>query len=152
MMKKTGLLALIFFLTAFADNNIVDKARIYYSKAADDKSACNKIIKELEENKNPSALLMAYLGGYKTIWANHVLSPIAKLKTFKEGKKLIDEAVERESNNIEIRFIRLSVQKNAPAFLGYKSHVEEDEEFIRKNRNAVNSEIISENIDAILKQ
>lgn len=150
-MKNLGLLAVLFFLFSFVNVNITDKARINYNKAVTDKSVCNEIIKELQGSNNVSALKIAYLGGYRTIWANHILSPIEKLKTFKEGRKLIEEAVQKESNNIEIRFIRLSVQKNAPAFLGYKSNIKEDEEFLRKNKNAVSSEILSKNIDILLK-
>ncbi len=150
-MKKIGLLILISSLFSFSNLNVLDKARANYKRGIDDKSICEEVIIELQEYRSSSTLKTAYLGGYKTIWANHVFSPIEKLKTFKEGKKLIDEAVLKEPNNIEIRFIRLSVQKNAPAFLGYKSNVKEDEEFIRKNRNTVSSEIISKNIDALLK-
>jgi hypothetical protein len=151
-MKKIGFLILAFSVLSFTNLAVIDEARINYDKVIKDKVLCKKMISELEKIKNNSVVNLAYLGGYKTIWANHVFSPIEKLKTFKEGKKLIDEAVLKEPNNIEIRFIRLSVQKNAPAFLGYKSNVKEDEEFIRKNRNTVSSEIISKNIDALLKR
>lgn len=151
-MKKIGLLAVMFSVFSFVNVNIMDKARINYKKAVHDKSICKEIIKELQEDKNLSALDMAYLGGYKTIWANHVFSPIAKLSSFKNGKINIEQAVSLEPNNVEIRFIRLSVQKNAPAFFGYRTNIKEDEEFIRKNRNTVSSEIVNKNIDALLKQ
>lgn len=48
---------------------------------------------------------MAYLGGLQTIWANHVFSPISKLNTFKEGKKNIEQAIKKEPENVELRFI-----------------------------------------------
>lgn len=142
-MKKIGFLILAFSVLSFTNLAVIDEARINYDKVIKDEVLCKKMILELEKVKNDSAVNLAYLGGFQTILAKHVFSPIEKLKTFKEGKKLIDEAVLKEPNNIEIRFIRLSVQKNAPDFLGYKSNVKEDEEFIRKNRNTVSSEIIS---------
>lgn len=110
------------------------------------------MISELEKVKNDSAVNLAYLGGFQTIWANHVFSPIKKLNTFKEGKKNIEQAIKKAPDNVEIRFIRLSVQKNALSFLGYKSNVKEDEEFIRKNRNPEISEIVNKNIDELLKR
>lgn len=151
-MKKIGFLILAFSVLSFTNLAVIDEARINYDKVITDKVLCKKMISELEKIKNDSAINLAYLGGYKTIWANHVFSPIAKLSSFKNGKINIEQAVNLEPNNVEIRFIRLSVQKNAPAFLGYKSNVKEDEEFIRKNRKTVSSEIVNKNIDTLLKQ
>lgn len=150
-MKNLSFLILAFSFLSFTNHAVMDEARMNYNKVIKDEVLCGKMISELEKVKSNSVVNLAYLGGYKTIWANHVFSPIEKLKTFKEGRKLIEEAVQKESNNIEIRFIRLSVQKNAPAFLGYKSNIKEDEEFLRKNKNAVSSEILSKNIDILLK-
>ncbi|MBB5440428.1 hypothetical protein HDC92_004129 [Pedobacter sp. AK017] len=108
------------------------------------------MIAELEKTKNNSATHLAYLGGLQTIWTNHVFSPISKLNTFKEGKKNIEQAIKNEPNNAELRFIRLSVQKNAPSFLGYKSSIDEDTEFIKKNKNQISSDILHKNIETLL--
>ncbi len=122
-----------------------------YSKVVTDKILCAKLISDLEKEKNNSAVYLGYLGAYQTIWANHVFSPLEKLNTFKKGKKNIEQAIRQQPKNAELRFIRFSVQKNAPAFLGYRSNLKEDEEFIRKNRDAIGSEIISKHIDALIK-
>ncbi len=79
------------------------------------------------------------------------LSPISKLNTFKEGKKNIEQAIKKEPENVELRFIRLSVQKNAPSFLGYKSNINEDAKFIKENRHQIRSEILQKNIGTLLK-
>ncbi|WP_304342808.1 hypothetical protein [Chryseobacterium koreense] len=105
----------------------------------------------MEKEKNSSAVYLGYLGAYQTIWANHVFSPLEKLNTFKKGKKNIEQAIKEQPKNAELRFIRFSVQKNAPSFLGYRSNLKEDEEFIRKNRAEIGSEIVNKNIDALLK-
>ena len=60
----------------------------------------------------------------------------------KKGKENIEEAIRKEPNNTELRFIRLSVQKNAPSFLGYKSNVQEDTDFIKKRLREFDSEIL----------
>ncbi|MGI6516760.1 MAG: FAD-binding domain-containing protein [Fermentimonas caenicola] len=88
-----------------------------------------------------SMIHLGYLGALQTIWANHVFSPISKLKTFKVGTDNIEQAIQKEPGNVELRFIRLSVQKNAPSFLGYQSHIKEDMEFIENHRHQIHSDI-----------
>src|SRR5690606_30883120 len=105
----------------------------------------------LEKRKNNSATHLAYLGALQAILAKHVFNPISKLNTFKEGKKNIEQAIKIEPDNAELRFIRLSIQKNAPSFLGYRSRINEDIEFIKKNRNLISSDILIENIETLLK-
>lgn len=151
MIKFTGLLlSTLFFFMSFNSVDL-DVVRANYNKLVSDKELCEKIIAELTETKDNSATHMAYLGGVQTIWANHVFSPISKLNTFKEGKKNIEQAIKKEPDNVELRFIRLSVQKNAPSFLGYKSNINEDTEFIKKNRNQISSDILLKNIGTLLK-
>lgn len=151
MIKIPGLLiSAIFFLMSFNATGL-DVVRANYNKLVSDKELCEKMIAELTETKNNSVTHMAYLGGAQTIWANHVFSPISKLNTFKEGKKNIEQAIKKEPDNVELRFIRLSVQKNAPSFLGYKSNINEDTEFIKKNRNQISSDILLKNIGTLLK-
>lgn len=151
MMKFLGLLtSAIFFLISFHATDL-DVVRANYNKLLSDKELCEKMIVELTETKNNSATHLAYLGGLQTIWANHVFSPISKLNTFKEGKKNIEQAIKKEPDNVELRFIRLSVQKNAPSFLGYKSNINEDTEFIKENRHQIGSEILQKNIGTLLK-
>lgn len=151
MIKFTGLLlSTLFFFMSFNSVDL-DVVRANYNKLVSNKELCEKIIAELTETKDNSATHMAYLGGVQTIWANHVFSPISKLNTFKEGKKNIEQAIKKEPDNVELRFIRLSVQKNAPSFLGYKSNINEDTEFIKKNRNQISSDILLKNIGTLLK-
>ena len=60
-------------------------------------------------------------------------SPASKLHLFKEGKKMLEKAIQQEPGNAEYRFLRLIVQENAPGFLGYKNDIEKDSAFIRKS-------------------
>lgn len=151
MIKFPGLLiSAVFFFMSFNATSL-DVVRANYNKLVSDKELCKKMIAELTETKKNSATHLAYLGGLQTIWANHVFSPISKLNTFKEGKKNIEQAIKKEPDNVELRFIRLSVQKNAPSFLGYKSNINEDAEFIKENRHQIGSEILQKNIGMLLK-
>lgn len=145
-----ALISLLLMLTAF-NNAALHEARVNYNKAAHDKDVCKQMIDKLEKPSQNSAVHLAYLGGFQTIWANHVLNPIDKLKTFKQGKKNIEQAINKEPGNVEIRFIRLSIQKHAPIFLGYHNNIQEDRDFIIKHRNDAGSEVLQKNMEALLK-
>ncbi len=143
-------LTVLFMNYSFA-SSVIDEARMNYNKAVQDKDLCRKMIDELEKSKEKSPVYLAYLGGFQTIWANHVFNPISKLQSFKEGKNKIEQAISKEPDNVEIRFIRFSVQKNAPSFLGYSNNIIDDRNFIIKNRDDVSSEVVQKNIEILLK-
>lgn len=150
MMKFFGfLLSAMFFFTSFIAPDL-DVTRANYKKVVSDKDLCKEMISELRNSQNISATHLAYFGGLQAIWANHVFNPITKLKTFQEGKENIEKAIETEPNNVELRFIRLSIQRNVPGFLGYRSNVKEDSEFIKKNLHQVESPVLQKNIEALL--
>jgi hypothetical protein len=122
-----------------------------YGKAVSDKRLCENMINTFEE-KAPTTVHLAYLGGLQTIWANHVSNPFSKLSTFKKGKATIEQAVKKDINSAEIRLIRLSVQKNCPAFLGYNKNINEDEQFLMKHRDEINSLPLIKLLESVLKK
>ena len=147
-MKSVYLLLLVILSS---DSISLEQIRMNYNKAVSDKALCEKMISELSKTQNESTDYLAYLGGFQAIWANHVFSPINKLSTFNKGKKKIERAIKKEPDNAEYRFIRLSIQKNIPAILGYKSNIKEDAEFLKNNQNQIKSQILQKNIEALLK-
>jgi len=58
---------------------------------------------------------------------------------FKNGVLLVEDALKNEPNNIEIRFIRLTIQQNSPKILKYKSHITEDKDFILSHYEKIES-------------
>lgn len=148
---KTMLLILVFF-TGFGnghDNLDLEVVRQNYRTAVSNKMLCHSMIESLKTNDDKNVCL-AYLGAYQTVWANHVLSPITKLSTFNEGKKNIELAIKKDPANLELRFIRLSVQKNAPSFLGYNKQKSEDEIFLRKNKKKIQSSVLLNMVNNLL--
>lgn len=115
-----------------ADELSLEDIRKNYEISVSDKNVCQSMIEQLSHQLNDNVHL-AYYGAFQTIWANHTGNPFEKLKTFKKGKKNIDKAAELSPNNVEIIFIRYSIQKQSPKFLGYKSHLKEDEVYLLKH-------------------
>lgn len=128
----------------------LDYVRANYDKAVTDKKLCSQMIEDLKEAEQ-TPLFLAYLGALQTIWANHVFNPLSKLATFKKGKNNIELAISKEPENVEIRYIRFSVQKNAPSFLGYNNNLKEDKDFLVKNKKNINSDFLQKNIETLLK-
>src|SRR6188768_560912 len=89
----------------------LDDVRHNYPLAVKDKNICRSMILALE-NQMESNVHLAYLGAYQTIWANHTFNPMDKLSTFNKGKENIDTAALLSPKDVEIIFIRHSVQKN----------------------------------------
>lgn len=106
--------------------------------APNNKSVCKEMIQSVSSSTN-NPVFLAYLGAYQTIWANHVINPFNKLSTFNRGKKNLQKAVSLDQDNIEIRFLRFSIQKKSPKFLGYSDNLAEDKKYIESHQNKLNS-------------
>lgn len=128
----------------------LEYVRKNYEQAASNKKLCRTLIDGLAGNM-ASNVHLAYLGALRTIWAKHVSSPTAKLKTFSEGKHDLESAVKADANNVEIRFLRFSVQQNAPSFLDYNDDIKTDRAFIMKYKHTVSSATLLQLIDKALK-
>lgn len=98
-----------------------------------DKKAALELISSTEKSKSQSNLMMAYYGAAKMMMANHVFNPYQKLSYFNEGKYILEKAIATENDNIELRFIRYSIQLYAPSFLGYRSNLKNDKDFLSQN-------------------
>lgn len=125
-------------LSATVKAQSLEDYRKNYISSKSDKSLCEAMINYLhKEEKTP--LYQAYLGAYQAMWANHVFSPISKLSTFNKGKKNIQAAVSKDTENIEIRILRYSVQNNAPGFLGFNKELKQDKIFIKNKKNDISN-------------
>lgn len=93
---------------------------------------------DIEDN----ALLMSYKGAALATTANCKFFPWQKLNIFNKGKDYIEMAVQFEPQNLEIRFVRFTIQSNIPAILNY-DNLEEDKDFILKKLNLQTSLVLN---------
>jgi len=150
--KKIGLFFFLYLGMVFKAHGMdLENIRSNYLKAIANKEICRSMIAQLSKAEISSTQL-AYLGAFQTIWAKHTPNPFSKLKTFNKGKKNIDAAVRSSPSEPEIRFIRLSVQKNAPSFLGYKDHIPEDTSVIESNYKKITSALLKKMITDLMKK
>ena len=108
--------------------------RELFKKAAVEEVSCKKIIKMVESNhKISNPLLEGYKASATMMMAKYVFNPFTKLAYFQKGKTILEKAIHADNTNIELRFLRLAIQSNVPAFLGYKNNMSVDKAFLRQS-------------------
>ena len=146
-----SLITLVFSSLILSSPVIMENVRKNFQNAVNDKESCKNMITELGK-LNDNNVQLAYYGAFQAIWANHVFNPIEKLSTFNKGKKNIDNAAKLSPDYIEIIFVRYSIQKNCPRFLGYRSNLKEDRNFLIKNVSTVVSLDLKKMVENIIKE
>lgn len=147
-MKNTFLIILALFVSVLATSQDIGKIRSQYPEAVKSEEISSKLNKELSNiNSSSNPVLLAYKGSALTLKAKFVKDRKDKREFFKEGASLIESAVKTDPQNIEIRYIRLSVQENAPKVLKYNKAIQEDKDFILKNYATISSK----NLNDIIK-
>ena len=89
-----------------------------YYAAVNSEKASDKFYQRLKQLNSDKPLLKAYLGSAQAIRARHAINPYNKIKYLNEGLKTLQIAVKNDPENLEIRFLRFSLQHYVPAFLG----------------------------------
>lgn len=126
-----------------------------YKAAIYSKEEAQQLLDELESITVQSPLRYAYKGATYALLAQFQFNPYSNLESVKKGSSILDDAVLASSGNIEIRYLRYSIEKNLPAFLPYKKHILQDEgriviALIDKN-DGLDPEIRTEVISYMLK-
>ncbi|MFB0925504.1 MAG: hypothetical protein QMB65_09515, partial [Vicingaceae bacterium] len=95
---------------------------------------------------NDEILIKAYQAIIWFLWADYYINPLQKWKCFNKGKKNLDFLIDRNKNNTELRFLRLTIQNNLPKFLGYNNNTKEDTDFIYTKINKITDEDLQSRI------
>lgn len=83
--------------------------------------------------KNRTSLINGYMAALEALKAKHTWNPYFKVKYLSDAEKSFKNAVANDPHNIEIRFMRFSVEHNVPGFLGYNKNLDADRvEMIRQ--------------------
>lgn len=129
-----GLMVFVFHLVP-AQQMTLNEIREKYVKAAEDEDAAEELFKYLESKTENEPVLYAYRGAATALMAKYAFLPHKKLSYVHKSMEILKAAVQKDNENIEIRYLRLSIQYNIPSFLGYKENLDEDKKQIYKNIN-----------------
>lgn len=112
--------------------------RTYYYEVCLQKTPVEEFETFLELHEDRKDLTIeAYRSAICFLWSDYYFNPVKKWNCFIKGKTSMEQLIQRNPNNIEIRFLRLTIQENIPDFLGYNSDTKEDRQFISENINEI---------------
>lgn len=100
------------------------------TQALNSSKLTDSLYTKLSNERNPSPVTIGYTGALEALKARYAWDPYSKLKYLSRSEKTFAKAVTAEPHNIEIRFMRFSVEHNVPGFLGYNKHLLADREEI----------------------
>lgn len=116
-MKIVLLFCCFVFNLGYSDIGQVRKLFIASAHSKPCSKELNEKLSQVNENSEP--VFIGYKGVAEVMLCNYDYNPFCKYTHFLKGKKLLETAIKREPDNIELRFLRFSVQTNAPEILGY---------------------------------
>ena len=135
------IIILFCLITTLSFANHIDKMELrkQYYQSLDNKKLADDFMCKMESfSVEHDALLLAYKGMAYFLEANLSINPYAKYTYFKKGKSLLEEAVNKNPWNAEIRFMRFCVQTSAPKFLGYIANIETDKYYLVEQWKGLN--------------
>ena len=137
-MKDTFiLLAIIFtpFLEQSEDTSLLDIRKLFYQATEESESAdfLNEMLTESLTSKDIT--LRGYKGISFMLLSKHAYNPYTKISYFTKGSAILDQAIQEDNENIELRFLRYTIQSEAPIFLNYRSELSLDLNFIQTQVN-----------------
>ena len=123
------------FALSTQDINRTKYYEVYASSAADDITALLSNLDGSTSDINAlrGALLMKKSGVIK--------NKREQLSLFKQGKVLLDNEIRNNPTNAEYRFLRITIQENAPKILGYNKDIEQDKAILENSYKMLSSTV-----------
>jgi hypothetical protein len=119
-------MASVFLFPMLVSADDLPQIRKEYYAAVNDEKAADRFYQKLKKQNLSEPLLLAYFGSAQAIRARHAINPYNKVSFLRAGMKTLNSAVAKDSENLEIRYLRFSLEHYIPSFLGYSKHLESD--------------------------
>jgi hypothetical protein len=101
-------------------------------QAVDSERLTDSLLQKLIPFSDNNPLLMGYVATLQALKSKHHWNPYLKLKYLQLATKKMNKAVASAPMNLEIRFMRFSIQHYTPSFLGYSKQLAEDRQVLVK--------------------
>lgn len=141
----------LLLMTLFA-NNELQQIRNLYSQVATSPEKIEAFIQLMENQNGKNATIMAYKGAASTLISKKTKDKEERRKRFIDGVQLIESAISKEPENMEIRLIRLSVQENIPKALNYSKNIDEDIAIIKQQLNSSKDKALKDFVNQYIKK
>ncbi len=126
-----GLLATAPF--AGAQQPTVEQVRQAFYQCTLNSASSDSLLQQLATIEQPTPLIKAYIGATEAIKTQTKWNPYSKYACLKRSRKALNEAVSLDTSNVEIRFLRFSIQHHIPPWLGFSKQMEVDKAVILNN-------------------
>ncbi|MBC7448085.1 MAG: hypothetical protein H7330_08505 [Hymenobacteraceae bacterium] len=100
--------------------------RHLYAEAVQAEPAALRLQATLKAYAGPAATLLAYRAVAEALQARYTWSPLNKLRAVRTADRLFDRAVAAAPRNVEVRFLRFTVESSVPHYLGFSQHLADD--------------------------
>ncbi|MCU0444048.1 MAG: hypothetical protein MUE85_03965 [Microscillaceae bacterium] len=105
--------------------------REIYSQAAEREALTEKLYQYLKkQDLSNQPVLLAYLGAALALKAKNAFFPLVKLDFIQQAQTIFNQAIKLAPEDIEIRFLRLTIEINTPNFLGLNTNLKLDKALI----------------------
>lgn len=99
--------------------------------ASENESAIKELVNFIDSLSNKNEfnklpLLKSYRGVAEALKGKYALWPFSKLSYLNDGLKLMDEAVNEDSSNVKIRYMRFTVLDRLPAIIGHSANADKE--------------------------
>jgi hypothetical protein len=141
-LQLLGVLLFISAITAVNGQSTIapfSKSGFYLTMAYQSIEAVNKELKIVKASTITEK--DAYEGTLLMTKAGLVKNPAEKIKYFKSGRAELEIRIKKNITDIELRFLRLMIQENAPPVVNYKGDLKEDKEFIERSFKTLSPEM-----------
>jgi hypothetical protein len=140
MSLRTMLLVVMLFACSLSRANSQDPKvlRKKIIQSIQSRNTTDSLYNVLNKINKKTPLIVAYIGTLDALKAKHAWNPYSKIKYLNVSEKRLQTAVADEPHNIEIRFMRFSIQHNVPSFLGFGKNLVEDRHEIIKQIDVKN--------------
>ena len=115
-----------------SDSKILTDLREGLQVAFHEKSTCLDLLDKYGTTKSTDPVTQGYIGALHIAHSRH--APLTdKIKHFKTGRVQLENSIARKPDNLELIFLRLTIQSNLPGILGYSGNLVEDKQFVQNH-------------------
>ena len=79
-----------------------------------------------------SPVMVGYIGTLQALKAKHTWNPYSKMKQVANAEKTFEKAIAADPHNLELRYLRYSVEHNLPKILGQSKNMDADRQEMLK--------------------
>lgn len=151
---RAWLIIFIFWsTTAVAQDQLLADIRQNIGEVFKTDTVCMRMHETFEKTDiSKSNLLLGYKGAVEMGVGRHHPNVFKKMGFFNDGKEKLEQSIENDPKNLELRFLRLTIQTNLPSFLGYGENKESDKAFVLANLDSAPSEDFKKRVRGFIKK